>query len=95
MGCVPCADIFNDGYTGKHEVQPCSLIDYGINCFNVFPFDYIHLAFLGAVERSILFWKEDPRGPYRLSVALSSQKFQTSWGKNFVCPLKTESAAYD
>ena len=66
--------IFNNyGYAEKHQVQRSCLIDYGINCINVFPLDYMHLVCLGVVKRLILFWKEGPRGPHRLSAAQLSQ----------------------
>ena len=75
IDCTPRVnDIFNNyGYAGKHQVERSCLIDYGINCIDGFPLDYMHLVCLGVVKRLILFWKEGPRGPYRLSAAQLSQ----------------------
>ena len=75
IDCTPRVnDIFNNyGYAGKHQVQRSCLIDYGINCVNGFPLDYMHLVCLGVVKRLILFWKEGPRGSHRLSAAQLSQ----------------------
>ena len=45
-------DIFNNYvYDGKHYIQRSCLIDYGINCVNIYTFDYVHLVLLGAVKR--------------------------------------------
>ena len=75
IDCTPRVnDIFNNyGYAWKHQVQRSCLIDYGINCINGFPLDYMHLVCLGVVKRLTLFWKEGPRGPHRLSAAQLSQ----------------------
>ena len=73
--CTPRVnDIFNNyGYVGKHHVQRSCLIDYGMNCINGFPLDYMHLVCLGVVKRLTLFWKEGPRGPHRLPAVQLSQ----------------------
>lgn len=56
MICIPRADTFNKyDYTGKHKIQIPCLIDYGISFVNIYTFDYMHLALLGAVRRLILF----------------------------------------
>ena len=75
IDCTPCVnDTFNNyGYAGKHQVQRSCLIYYGIICINRFPFDSRHLVCLGVVIRLILFWKEGPGGPHRLSPAHLSQ----------------------
>ena len=77
IDCTPRVnDIFNNyGYAGKHQVRRSCLTDYGINCINGFPLDYMYLVCLGVVKRLILFWKEGPRGPHRLS---TPQLLQTS-----------------
>ena len=56
MVCIPRVDIFNNYvYAGKHEIQRFSIIGYGINCVNIYTFDYIHLVPLDTVKRLILF----------------------------------------
>ena len=75
MVFIPRIDIFkSDVYAGKHQIQRSCLIDYGISCVNIYPFDYMHLALLGAVKGLILFLKEGPQGQHRLSAAQSPQK---------------------
>ena len=56
MICIPRVDLFNKyDYTGKHKIKIPCLIDYGISCVNIYTFDYMHLALLGAVRRLIPF----------------------------------------
>ena len=56
MVFIPRIDIFkNYVYAGKHQIRRSCLIDYGISCVNIYPFDYMHLALLVAVKGLILF----------------------------------------
>ena len=57
--------------TLEHQVQQSCLTDYGINCINGFPWDFINLVSLGVAK--LLFWKKCPRGARRLFTAQLSQ----------------------
>ena len=47
--------INNYVYAEKHQIQRFCIIDYGINCVNIYTFDYIHFVLLDTVKRLILF----------------------------------------